>query len=400
MIFVEHVKDDYDHLDGNAALIASFLIGTEKEEEHYIFAGEKHFKNIDNLLSEKLMLAKKLINIPIKPYNSFVREYKYVFSDFNIVLKIFNFARKENIKEISFLYTTTFLLYYIKIFMLLFPDIKVCCTIHGELEKVDFKKYSNSFQKNKIIMSLYAIFLGLGIPLRLFTPKNLKYLVYGESIKQNLLQIISKISNHIIAIPHPMLWESSVPPKNNFEKIEFVIPGIIAPRKNQNYVENLINDLHIEKMKQDFRISFAGKILSNEFYNKMKEIDFINKNSLNNKMLTIEARNLLINNATYSVYAYSLDSYKLIASGAFLDAINFEKPMIAIKNSYINYYFEKYGNIGYLCNSYEELRAKVVDLINNFPEQEYKEQVRNIQKIKKLETINTISEIIRKAIGR
>ena len=152
--------------------------------------------------------------------------------------------------------------------------------------------------------------------------------------------------------------------------------------------------------KKNFEIFFAGKILSNEFYEQMKKYDFVNKQSLCRNMRTLEERDILISNATYSIYTYSLNSYKLIASGAFLDAINFEKPMIAIKNDYMNYYFEKYGNLGYLCDSYEELKDRIIYLINNFPAKEYLEQVKNIQQIKKNESINKISMILKNEIEK
>ena len=96
MIFVEHVKDNYDHLGVNVALIASFLLSLNKKEKHYLFSGKKLFINITNLLFEKLSISEALINIPINPYDRPVREYNYLISDFKIVLKAFLFARKNN----------------------------------------------------------------------------------------------------------------------------------------------------------------------------------------------------------------------------------------------------------------------------------------------------------------
>ena len=62
----------------------------------------------------------------------------------------------------------------------------------------------------------------------------------------------------------------------------------------------------------------------------------------------------------------------------------FGKPGIYLRNDYIEYYFSKMGNIGYLCDTYEELLEVIEKISLNFPEQEYKIQVLNIQNGRKL----------------
>jgi len=52
---------------------------------------------------------------------------------------------------------------------------------------------------------------------------------------------------------------------------------------------------------------------------------------------------------------YPNSSYELIASGAVLDAINIKKPILALKNNYFNYLFDKFGAFGYLAESVQEL---------------------------------------------
>jgi len=55
------------------------------------------------------------------------------------------------------------------------------------------------------------------------------------------------------------------------------------------------------------------------------------------------------------LFFYSKTSYKLIASGAIMDAINMRKPILAIKNDYFEYIFRKFGRFGFLVNSVEEM---------------------------------------------
>ena len=106
-------------------------------------------------------------------------------------------------------------------------------------------------------------------------------------------------------------------------------------------------------------------------------------------MLTQNTYQILVQ-IDYALFTYKLNSYKYTASGALIDAINFEKPIIALSNDYVKSYFDIYGNIGYLCNSYEELKNKIITITKNFPKEEYEIQVKNIQNIKKRENLKNI----------
>ena len=57
---------------------------------------------------------------------------------------------------------------------------------------------------------------------------------------------------------------------------------------------------------------------------------------------------------------------RLVASATFLDALSYVKPGIYLRNPYVEYYFEQMGDIGYLCDSYEEMREVVLAILS-FP---------------------------------
>lgn len=396
MIIVEHIKDGENHIDGNAASIAIFLKYSQYEICH-IFCGQKHFECIKNLLKKNNIVFDKLQHHCINPYNSFVREYKLILFDLKIIKLVFTMAKQLKENKIVFLYTSTFLLYYIKFICLFNHNMQVLCYLHGDLEKVNIKEYVNTFsKKNKIIQFVYAYLFGLKVPLSIRTPRNLKYLVYGESIKKNLLKLCPNLRNEsVIAIPHPYLYDKStsfVPFENNV--IRFGNIGLVASRKNVANLTKLINTLDRINDK-NFSLIFSGKILDKTFFKYISNLNFIDKEHLTMNFLSSEKRNDIIKNIDYSIFAYRKNSYKLIASGAFIDAINYEKPIIAISNDYIKYYFEKYGNIGYLCNSYEEFESKILDIINNYSITEYREQVSNIIKIKQQENIENIVKYLK-----
>lgn len=53
------------------------------------------------------------------------------------------------------------------------------------------------------------------------------------------------------------------------------------------------------------------------------------------------------------------DNYNLVSSGSFFDCINYKKPLIAIKTQQWEYNFDKYGNIGILCENLNQIYTNV-----------------------------------------
>lgn len=66
----------------------------------------------------------------------------------------------------------------------------------------------------------------------------------------------------------------------------------------------------------------------------------------------------------YILFFYEKDSYKLTASGAIMDAIDRRRPIIAIKNDYFTYLFDKFGEFGYLVEDIQEM-VELIDKITN-----------------------------------
>jgi len=81
---------------------------------------------------------------------------------------------------------------------------------------------------------------------------------------------------------------------------------------------------------------------------------------------------------TCGVLLYQRDKSRLIASGAVFDAFFFAKPCIAYRTPVFEELFQDMGDIGYLCDSYEEMRNLVSKLVENPPADRYARQRANI----------------------
>jgi len=81
---------------------------------------------------------------------------------------------------------------------------------------------------------------------------------------------------------------------------------------------------------------------------------------------------------TYAVSIADPRHYRLVASASFLDALCYVKPGIYLRNPFIEYYFDRMGDIGYLCSSYGEVRDNVLSIVARFPVDRYERQCQNI----------------------
>ena len=58
--------------------------------------------------------------------------------------------------------------------------------------------------------------------------------------------------------------------------------------------------------------------------------------------------------------------YDLKTSGVFFDAINFLKPIIALRCNLTEYYFNKFGDIGYLFETLEDMKKRSSEISTSF----------------------------------
>lgn len=76
----------------------------------------------------------------------------------------------------------------------------------------------------------------------------------------------------------------------------------------------------------------------------------------------------------YVCLPYEPTHYRFSASGVLLDAIRFNKPVIALRNATLSNLFERYGDIGFLCESPDEMKATVLAMAQGFDMERYRYQ--------------------------
>lgn len=269
-------------------------------------------------------------------------------------------------------------LFFVKLLNALFPR-RIYIILHGELEYLNAHSDHKLPIQTRLLRKWYRLIFW-----RLLT-KNVKYIVLGESIMVNLrkLKEVEFPSSNFIVIDHPYFFKENATIKNDSETIIFAIVGHVAAIKGSHLIYELAERNKTSVISGKLKFKIIGHI--SECVNKFKNSLVITKSE--KYFMPREEYEAEISSLHYILFFYPESMYKYIASGAFFDAISFEKPIIALRNSFFEYYFDKFHDIGYLCNGLDEMQTH----ITNFDQEKYNIQVQNIIKAKEFLSIENIS---------
>jgi hypothetical protein len=309
------------------------------------------------------------------PHGRFL-SVKMVLFEFIVLLRIW----KERPNLLFLLSVTPFT---IIISNILFRNIGIFFFFHGILETLYTKYHFYNYH--------YWLRPAFGIQ-----RKNNINIVLGKNIGQELKKIVPNVIHvFTLDLPYPRYDKSglSFSPKTI---IKIGTIGFGAIKKGSHLIFDLEKKMQSNNIN-NIELHYIGQILdpgikipgdtSVKFHgekNPLEEEDFNN----------------LIDAMRYCIFFYPMDSYKLTASGAVFDALTHLKPIIVIRNAYFEYLFQKMGNIGYLCDSLEEILNCIKNIVNSEGINEtYNEQQRNIDNGLKYFSIEYLEKELKNIIG-
>ncbi|MGL6100290.1 MAG: hypothetical protein ACRCZ9_06975 [Fusobacteriaceae bacterium] len=352
---IESIRKNSEHLVFNSQFLK--ILNDFEDYELNFYCRKSHYKQIKKIFDFSRVNYIKLLgnenNGKIKNLLGYLLSFVY-----DIFLLIG--SKKEDI----LIYTSInpISLYFLRMINSKLNK-KIFLICHGELEKLINSNNSNVLQK---------------IYLKVFNLKindNIEYIILGESIYKNLVKINEIQNKNYIYMDHPYIYnlEKAKFKEEDRKIVKLGTVGVATKEKGSHLIFELAEKLQTKIKNNELEFHIIGKI---EFpITNTKLVKY----SKNKEMLSKSDFDKKIQNLDYILYFYPTDSYKLIASGAFFDALAHRKPIIALKNDFFEYYFNKYGEIGYLVNDIEELEMILKDNLNL--EYKYDIFLKNIEKM-------------------
>jgi hypothetical protein len=365
MIYViEPQCKSYEHINNNISILE--ILPLLFPNESFKFFALKSHVNVLNLMNKQIVVSDIADIGNIENTKTFMRNLLFM-------------ANKDNAAKIFFLSISSSQMYYAE--RLLKPvSFKVYMFMHYVTSELSKRP---SFRPHLFIKWLYFTLL--------FGQSRIKKIVYSESIAANINKYLLnhnavKFCNH----PYDFSDKKLAKVQNNLNTgLHFVFPG-------EGRIEKGILDfLEIGKNyknKASISFSVAGSTNLNQVVFQDSGVDCI----MSEDLLDDKEYKSRMEKADYFVLLHNPELYKYIYSGVLLDAIKYQKPIIAIRNSVFEEFFYKYGDIGYLLDSMLEVKDLIGYLYCN-PDDQYERHLANIYEIYKeykRDTIETIRAVM------
>jgi glycosyltransferase involved in cell wall biosynthesis len=350
----------FEHVEFNAAFI--IVVGNAFKDERILFAAEfEHLNHVKKILENNSVdIDYKELKVPKRSLSDFFRFPL----EFTNVMNIFNLAKELKSTNIIFSSVRSSTLISIKLLIRFHKRIRVLTVLHGFLNYIF----------NQPVTPTEFIFW-VKFSLKFFNSKRLTYLVLGDYIKKDIIKELPNVNPYLDSIEMPCLYKSyQLTYLDSNRKIIFGYLGIVHDLKGVDVFFNLSDEINRGKNNAEFIV--IGHV-SDDFVKKLPKSVFVPSPEF---PLSVEEYEYYIQSVDYVIFAYEKKYYRLRASATLFDAFSYIKPIIALRNPYFEYYFEKMGDIGYLCDSYEELKELVSEIIKKRPNERYLDQQRNILK--------------------
>lgn len=249
-------------------------------------------------------------------------------------------------------------LFFAIIFITFFSkkDKQIYDMCHNEMELINSKSV---YSVASYILSKYFRFIFCKIKLNkifhfiLLSPKMVSY--FNSFIpKKNHDRMFSIDHSYIRA---DININEKIETINSDNRVKIGIPGAITPLRGLNTLKKIL-----DKVNNNDICIYALSSCSENLDNK----NFIQINK-NNQLMPAEQYSAYVKSMDMMLLFYDVDSYKLTASGAILEAVWNEKPIIALRNMYFDYLFEKFNNLGILKEDIDG----IIDVLNSIHNKGY-----------------------------
>lgn len=386
IIMVEPQCWGFEHASFNAAFLDMGLLAYP--EAQIVFMGEKeHLIRVRGILErydgqESQRVEWYIISIPKRNATGWLRFLR----ERGEVESIISYAKKHQAQLLFFTSITNTGILALKLrlysWQLSFPLMAV---MHGMLSRI----------VGRLPHKPWNWVFDLRVVLRLPQPKSLQYLVLADSIHHALAQAQPTLVTLFKSIDLPNFEYDDLPKKQNKDtqprKLSFGFLGAGNVTKGVSSFARMAQECRrLDKQVEFLLVGYLSTWRDNADYSYITGVA--------EQPLSIEEYKRRALSLTYVINTSNPEYYRWGVPTAFLEALFFGKPGIYLRNSYVEYCFGIMGDIGYLCDSYEEMVDTVKNIITEFPSVRYKRQVENIRKGRTIFLPKTLAQRLREIV--
>jgi hypothetical protein len=368
------------HVPFNAGFLATIRATFPKEELSF-YGGAAHIEELKKQLGQPL--AGSIVWIEIQPVPPGLSYWKRFFRELRVIRRLFgNFSRGSTSRFVltSGFPSTVLVLKVARYLQWINPAVQI--VLHG-MSGVVGKRYRHPIHR----------FQDMRTALTLLGNKNIQYIVLEQSVRDTVVKHLPLLSSHVEVLDHP------IPPnEGTSETIELGVPirfgflGLVSKAKGFPLFVRLAEE-YTAKNGESAEFHAIGHFL--EDGRGANDLTALATKPGDTQMSRADFTQRL-SRLHFVVLPYEVGFYTLTASGVLLDAIAWEKPVIARKIPIFEAMFEKYGDIGHLFGEDAELVEVVGGILKSPERSRYRNQVLNLRKARKARAPEMLSAPYRK----
>lgn len=237
--------------------------------------------------------------------------------------------------------------------------------LHGNLNDIRGWRPRNPFAKA----------LDLRSALERRPSKRLRYFVLERALKDSLQELLPSAASVTDVLNLPINLgeepEGANPPL--LYPLRFGFVGQATEAKGISRYLELAQKLK-QRYPQDARFFVIGRAYPGDDLSRFAVLDHPITHEHLERVKFIE----LLASMHFVVLPYQEGYYELSASGALLDAMTWQKPIVTLPTPNVEDLFRTYGDIGYLCRSYDQLVETIAELVQHPDPVRYESQRANL----------------------
>lgn len=245
--------------------------------------------------------------------------------------------------------------------------VRVQAILHGGLSGVSGPRHRHPVRR----------FEEMRTALTLLGNAGLQYLVLEDSVRTSLLRALPSLVGKVEVLEHPLPpneGESTV--NESWPPIQFGFLGVANHAKGFLSFTTLASAIGGEfPGKTAFHA--IGRFQADE--NARPDVSALTTAPGTERLSRTEFRER-VRQIHFIVLPHQSAGYEMNASGTLLDAIAWQKPVIARKIPIFEHMFERHGDIGYLFADDAELHQITRTLVEDFDHSRYRAQVARLQR--------------------
>lgn len=338
----------FEHAEFNAALVAAFREGFPSERVLFL-AEKEHGGIVGDKLAAHGVSGVEVEALAVPPRNCPARR-RYPL-EFALMRGIFARAADMGAAQLVFSSITAPGLMAVKLNLALRRNMRCVVVSHGILEEAVRRPLREVLRRP--LMFRYALAAA--------DSGRLRYLVLGEPLRDELLRHLPRLRESVWAIEHPYFFrDAAVPSPCGTGPVRFGFLGVGAVNKGILNMSAVSAAVRSERGEGGVEFLLVGHPENAAIGASLDAAGV--KMTSRDLPLARDAYESALASLHYALFPCDAGSYALRASGTFLDALSGGIPIVAVRTPFFSHYFERMGDIGYLCDGIEELKELVLSL--------------------------------------